>query len=103
MPPKTIVRILAAALVFENVARAEEVRVESYLSNRLLNEQVLLHIPARASTGLLVLVPAGDIHSYNETSGSTPAALPRLVGTNGVMTLVQTALFPIDAPHGRRR
>jgi len=89
--PKTIVRILAAALVFENVAQAEEVRVESYPSNRLLNEQVLLHIPARASTGLLVLVPAGDIHSYNETSGSTPATLPRLVGTNGIMTLVVTA------------
>ena len=91
MLPKTIVRILAAALVFENVAQAEEVRVESYPSNRLLNEQVLLHIPARAPTGLLVLVPAGDIHSYDEKSGSTPATLPRLLGANGVMTLVVTA------------
>jgi hypothetical protein len=36
-------------------------------------------------------VPAGDIHSYNETSGSTPATLPRLLSTNGVMTLVAAA------------
>ena len=87
---KTIVRILAATLTFEIVAQAEEVRVESYPSN-LLNEQVLLHIPARPPTGLLVLVSAGDIHSYNEKSAYTPATLPRLVGTNGVMTLVAAA------------
>src|SRR5687768_8257300 len=88
---KTFLGMLVATLIFENVAPGEEVRIESYPSNRLLGEQVRLHIPAGVPSGLLVLMPVGNIHSYSEESGSTPATLPRLIATNGVLTLVAAA------------
>jgi hypothetical protein len=66
-------------------------RIESYPSNHLLEEQVLLHVPANPVAGLLVLLPAGNIHSYDEQGGYTPAKLPRMLATNQIMTLVTAA------------
>jgi hypothetical protein len=83
--------VLASTLILIAPLQAEEVRAESFPSNRLLADQVLLHIPAGKPAGLLVLLPAGDIRSYDEQSGYTPATLPRLLSTNGVMTLVVAA------------
>src|SRR5687768_7838187 len=80
--------ILAIAFTFAYSAIAQEVRIESYPPNRLFSREFLLHIPAEKPTSLLVLLPAGNIHSYNENSGYTPSKLPKMLATNGVVTLI---------------
>jgi hypothetical protein len=80
--------ILTIAISFAYSAMAQEVRVESYPSNCLFGSQILLHVPAESPTSLLVLLPAGDIHSYSENSGYTPSTLPKMLTTNGVVTLI---------------
>jgi hypothetical protein len=75
-------------LVVTHWALADEIRVESYPSNRLLDSQIVLHIPEGSPTGLLVLLPAGDVHSYDERSDYTPSLLPRIMASTGVVTLI---------------
>ena len=78
---------LTTAITLSYSAMAHEIRVESYPSNRLVESQILLHIPAETRTGLLVLL-AGDIHDFDEKSGYTPSTLPGVLATNGIMTMV---------------
>src|SRR6266568_1122661 len=80
--------ILIIAIMVAYSAIAQETRVESYPSNRLLDRQILLHVPEKRATGLLVLLPAGNVHSYDEQSGYTPSTLPKLLAANGVVTLI---------------
>jgi len=80
--------ILIGAIALVNSAPADDVRIESYTSNSLLQDQVLLHVPPKRPAGLLVLLPAGDIHSYDARSGYTPALLPEMLATNDVMTII---------------
>jgi len=67
---------------------AQEVIVERRAANLLLENEILLHLPPTQPAGLLVLLPAGNIHSFDERSGYTPSTLPRLMATNGVVTLI---------------
>src|SRR5260221_24872 len=87
---KIIVVLFAAATSLINPAVADEVRIESYPSNQLFETEVLLHVRAKEPTGLLVLLPAGNIHSYDEHSGYTPSLLPKMLTTNGVLTVIAT-------------
>lgn len=80
--------ILAVALTLAYSAIAQEVRIDSYPSNRHFSSEILLHIPAEKPTSLLVLLPAGNIHSYTENSGYTPSMLPKMLATDGVVTLI---------------
>jgi hypothetical protein len=80
--------LVVPAIAFAHSVIAHEVREESYPSNHLLGSQVLLHVPEKKPTGLLVLLPAGNIHSYDEQSGYTPSGLPKLLATNSVVTLI---------------
>jgi hypothetical protein len=87
---KIIAVVFAAAINLANSAAADDVRIESYPSNHLFETEVLLHIPEKEPTGLLVLLPAGNIHSYDEHSTYTPSLLPKMLSTNGVLTLIAT-------------
>lgn len=89
-----------AAIMLTNSVVAEEVRIESCPLNHLLGVEVLLHTPEKRPTGLLVLLPAGNIHSYDEHSGYTPSALPRMLATNGVVTLIPAARSGLGAAVG---
>ena len=89
-----------AAVALASRAIADEVRVESHPVNQLLGAEVLLRIPEKRPTGLLVLLPAGNIHSYDEQGGYTPSALPRMLATNGVVTLVAAARPGLGAAVG---
>src|SRR5437879_563668 len=79
--------ILTIAITFAFSAMAQELRVESYPSNRLFGSQILLHVPLKRPAGLLVLL-AGDIHSYEKPSSYPPSSLPEMLTTNGVATLI---------------
>jgi pimeloyl-ACP methyl ester carboxylesterase len=79
---------LTGAITLAHSVAADDVRIESYPSNRLFKQQILLHVPANRPSALLVLLPAGDIHSYDEQSGYTPSRLPRMLATNDVMTMI---------------
>ena len=76
--------ILTIAITFAFSAMAQELRVESYPSNRLFGSQILLHVPPKRPVGLLVLL-AGDTHSYEKQSSYPPSSLPEMLATNGVM------------------
>jgi len=85
---KLTLGILTAAITLPRLAAADDVRIESYPSNHLLEDKILLHVPQRKPVGLLVLLPAGNIHSYDEQSGYTPSKLPKMLTTNNVLTLI---------------
>jgi len=59
----------------------------SSLFNRFLNEPIVLHVPDKKPTGLLVLF-AGDIHGFKKLSSYPPSSLPKMLTSNGVMTVV---------------
>ena len=84
---KIIAITFAAAITLTNSVVADDLRIESYPSNHLVEAEVLLHIPEKSRTGLLVLL-AGEIHSFDEKSGYTPSTLPRILATNGIVTKV---------------
>ncbi len=67
---------------------AQEIKVEQHPENYLLDREIALHLPQTEPTGLLVLLPAGNIHSFDERSGYTPSTLPKLMASNGVVTLI---------------
>jgi len=63
-----LLRIIMLIQIIANLvaySRAQEVTVERHPSNRLLESEILLHLPPTQPAGLLVLLPAGNIHSFD--------------------------------------
>ena len=79
-----VIGAFAATLTLSRLPAAETVQIVSFPSNQWWQSEIRLHVPARQSVGLLVFLPAGDIHSFSE------AQLPKLLATNDVMTLIAT-------------
>lgn len=67
---------------------AQEIKVEPHPLNSLLESETVLHVPRTQPTGLLVLLPAGNVHSFDERSGYTPSTVPGRMATNCVVTLI---------------
>ena len=79
-----VIGALAATLTLARLPAAETVQVVSFPSNQWWRSEIRLHVPASQPVGLLVFLPAGDIHSFSE------AQLPKMLATNDVMTLIAT-------------
>jgi hypothetical protein len=79
-PAKAAIALFASALTLTCLPAAESVKVDAYPSNQWWRSEIRLHVPATAPVGLLVFLPAGDIHSFTE------ARFPKMLATNGVMT-----------------
>jgi hypothetical protein len=78
----TIAAVFACALTQASLPAAETVKTEAHPSNQWLRSEIRLHVPAKQPVGLLVFLPAGDIHSFSQ------AQFPKMLATNDVMTMI---------------
>lgn len=79
---RVIVCAFVGALTLTSLPAEETVKIETHPSNQWWGDDIRLHLPAEPPVGLLVFLPAGDIHSFSE------AQFPKMLATNGVMTLI---------------
>jgi hypothetical protein len=77
-----LIGAFAATLTVTRLPAAETVQIVSFPSNQWWRSEIRLHVPAKPPVGLLVFLPAGDIHSFSQ------AQFPKMLATNDVMTLI---------------